>query len=63
MAGALIRTFRARSGPGEKLQWDLLSPGGTPLSDGVYVALLRSSSADPHLQDRRVIKFVVARRH
>jgi hypothetical protein len=61
LAGELIREFNTVGGPQSKVIWNLATPGGQPLSDGIYVALLRTTGSDPTLQDQRAIKFVVLR--
>jgi hypothetical protein len=62
LGGELVRTFEATTGPGQRLTWDLSTSTGQMLSDGIYVMLIRSTSGDSRLQDKKYVKFVLNRR-
>jgi hypothetical protein len=59
--GELVREFHVATGPGSKVIWDLNSAGGQAISNGIYVAMIRSTQNDSRLQDKRYFKFAITR--
>ena len=56
LAGSLVQTLSAESGV-SSLFWDLQGPSGKPVSNGIYVLLLRQ----PGLRSAKAVKMAVAR--